>query len=88
MENIRVKVKMTRRQENFVYKLWLPIVAMDASGQCLAETCERMDCSQCLCQEKVLGTFAPDSLVSSESLLEIRGGWAKSWLPRVSVLCS
>lgn len=61
---------------------------MDASGQCLAETCERMDCSQCLCQEKVLGTFAPSSLVSSESLLEIRGGWAISWLPRVSVLCS
>lgn len=71
-----------------MYNFWLPIVAMDASGQCLAETCERMDCSQCLCQEKVLGTFAPDSLASSESQLEIRGGWAKSWLPRVSVLCS
>ena len=68
-------------------KLWLPVVAMEASGECFAETCERMDCPQCLCQGEVLGPFPPDSLAGSESLLEIRGGWAKSWLPWVSVLC-
>ena len=78
----------TRRQETLVYKPQLPILAVDASGQCLAETHERMDCSQCLCQENVLWTIPPDSSASSESLLEIKGGWAECWHPRVSVLCN
>lgn len=54
-----------------MYEPMPPAPAVDASGQCLVEIHERMDYSQCQCQEKMLWTVSLDRVTAQK--LKVNG---------------